>query len=193
VKVPTRKVEGGDADGKGGLLLAAQDVNKLLRVDTRTLEVAATWDTPGCGRPTGVAADQADGRVFVSCRGDDRTRPSLVVLDAATGRTLYAGEIGAGTDSVVYDAGLGRVFTANGVNANLSVFEQVDADTYRPLEALGTRAGVRTVAMDHDAKKIYAVAAEGSADYSKKILTAVSPYYANTFFPNTFTVLTYSR
>jgi len=193
VKVPTRKVEGGDADGKGGLLLAAQDTNKLLRVDTRTLEVAATWDTPGCGRPTGVAADQADGRVFVSCRGDDRTRPSLVVLDAATGRTLYAGEIGGGTDSVVYDAGLRRVFTANGVNANLSVFEQVDADTYRPLEALGTRAGVRTVAMDHDAKKIYAVAAEGSADYSKKILTAVSPYYANTFFPNTFTVLTYSR
>jgi hypothetical protein len=47
--------------------------------------------------------------------------------------------------------------------------------------------------MDPKTKKIYAVTAEGSADYAKKITTTVSPWYANTFFPNTFKVLTYSR
>ena len=47
--------------------------------------------------------------------------------------------------------------------------------------------------LDPNSKKIYAVTAEGSADYAKKITTTVSPWYANTFFPNTFKVLIYSR
>ena len=42
-------------------------------------------------------------------------------------------------------------------------------------------------------KKLYAVAADGSADMGKKVLTAVSPFYANTFFPNSFTVVTISK
>ena len=79
------------------------------------------------------------------------------------------------------------------LSANLNVFEQADADTYKPVETLGTRAGVRTMAMDHKTKTIFAVTAEGSADPSKKILTAVSPFYANTFFPNSFTVLSYGK
>ena len=52
---------------------------------------------------------------------------------------------------------------------------------------------MRTMAMDHKTQTIYAVTAEGSADPAKKILTAVSPFYANTFFPNTFTVLAYGK
>ena len=84
-----------------------------------------------------------------------------------------------------------RIFSANGVSANLNVFAQDNADTYKPVETLGTRNGVRTMAMDRSTGTIYAVTAEGSADASKKILTAVSPFYANTFFPNTFTVLAY--
>jgi len=47
--------------------------------------------------------------------------------------------------------------------------------------------------MDPKSKKIYAVTAEGSADFTKKITTTVSPWYANTFFRNTFKVLIYSR
>lgn len=55
------------------------------------------------------------------------------------------------------------------------------------------QAGVRTMAMHPKSKKLYAVTAEGSADYAKKITTSVSPYYANTFFPDRFFVLTYAK
>ena len=48
---------------------------------------------------------------------------------------------------MIYDADLKRIFLANGVNAVLNIFEQVDANTYKPSEALGTQAGVRTMAM----------------------------------------------
>jgi hypothetical protein len=37
------------------------------------------------------------------------------------------------------------------------------------------------------------VGAEGTADHARKITTSVSPFYANTFYPTTFRVLTYGR
>lgn len=194
LKVASRKVEGADSDGKSGFFLAAQDVDKLYKIDVAAGTMTAEYDTgPSCGRPTAVTVDAAADRVIVSCRGHDAIKPSLTVFDGATGKVVYSSEIGAGTDSVIYDADLKRIFSANGVSANLNVFEQDGPDSYKPVETLGTRAGMRTMAMDHKTKRIYAVTAEGTADASKKILTAVSPFYANTFFPDTFTVLTYGK
>ena len=192
LKVPSKKVEGADGDGRSAFFLAAQDVDKLYRIDVAAAKVTATFDTaPSCGRPTAVAMDAKDDRVIVSCRGRDAIKPSLTVFDGASGRVIYSSEIGGGTDSVVYDAEARRILTADGVSANLNVFEQDGPDAYKPVETLGTRAGVRTMAMDHASHTIYAVTAEGTADAGKKILTAVSPFYANTFFPDAFTELTY--
>ena len=194
LKVASRKVEGAEADGKGAFFLAAQDLDKVYKIDTGAGTLMATFDTaPACGKPTAVTLDAADDRVFVSCRGHDAIKPSLVVLDGASGKVVYSAEIGGGTDSIAYDPALKRIFSANGLGANLSVFAQTDADTYKPEETLGTRAFVRTMAMDHRTGTLFAVTAEGFADPAKKILTAVSPFYPNTFYPNTFTVLTYGR
>ena len=194
LKVLSKKVEGADSDGKSGFFLAAQDLDKIYKIDTAAGKVTATFDTtPACGRPTAVTVDAADDRVFVSCRGHDTIKPSLIVLDGSTGKVVYTSEIGGGTDSIIYDSDLKRIFSANGVSANLNVFAQDGPDSYKPVETLGTRAGMRTMGMDHKLKTIYAVTAEGTADPSKKILTAVSPFYANTIFPNTYTVLTYGR
>jgi hypothetical protein len=120
-------------------------------------------------------------------------KPSFAVMDATNGAVLYTAEIGGGNDSVVYDADLKRIFLANGVGAVLNVFEQVSPDAYRPVEALGTRSGMRTLVMHPGSKKLYAVAAEGTADMAKKITTSVGPFYANTFYPGTFTVLTIGK
>jgi hypothetical protein len=194
LKVASKKVEGADSDGKSAFYMAAQDIDKLYKIDVAAGKMTAEYDTgPSCGRPTAVTVETASDRVFVSCRGHDAIKPSLTVFDGASGRTVYSAEIGGGTDSVIYDAELKRIFSANGVSANLNVFEQDGPDSYKPVETLGTRAGMRTMAMDHKSKTIYAVTAEGTADPSKKILTAVSPFYANTIFPNTFTVLTYGK
>ena len=194
LKVPSKKVEGAASDGKQGFFLAAQDLDKVYKIDVAAKTITATFDmAPSCGRPTAVAVDAADDRVFVSCRGHDAIKPSLVVMDGATGKIVYSAEIGGGTDSLIYDQDAKRIFTANGVSANLNVFEQDGPDSYKPVETLGTRAGMRTMAMDFKTGKIYAVTAEGSADPGKKILTAVSPFYANTIFPNSYTVLTFGK
>jgi len=193
IKLPAKKPEHAESDGNGNFYLAARDTEKVYRIDTKTLQVTAEWPTPGCGQTNSLMLDQANKRILLGCRGNDKAKPSFAVMNADTGKVIFTAEVGGGNDGVYYDAGLKRIFLTNGVNAIMNVFEQVDADTYRPVEALGTYAGVRSLAMDPKSKKIYAVTAEGSADYAKKITTTVSPWYANTFFPNTFRVLTYSR
>ena len=193
IKVSTRKPEHAEADGKGNFYLTARDENKVYRLDTKAMKITAEWPTKGCVNTNGLALDAANRRIFLGCRGNASVKPSFTVMDADTGTVVFTDEIGGGNDGVIYDASLKRVFLSNGVHAILNIYEQVNADTYKQVEALGTQAGVRTMAMHPGTKKIYAVTAEGSADYSKKVTTSVSPYYANTFFPDTFVVLTYSR
>lgn len=193
IKVKTKKPEHAEADGKGNFYLAGRDTEKVYKIDTKAMKVVAEWPTPACGGPNSIALDVANNRIFLGCRGNTAYRPGFAVMDATTGKVIYAAEIGGGNDGIVYDAELKRIFLTNGVHAVMNIFEQVDANTYKPLEALGTHAGVRTMLVDPKSKKIYAVTAEGSADMSKKISTSVSPWYANTFFPNTFKVLTYSK
>jgi len=193
VKLTSKKPEHAEADGRGNMFIASRDENVVYRISTREMAVTARWPTPGCVQTNGLALDAANHRIFLGCRGSATVKPSFAVMDADNGTMLYTAEIGGGNDDVVFDAELKRVFLANGVNSVMNVFEQIDANTYKPLEALGTQAGVRTMVMDPKTKKIYAITAEGSADYAKKITTSVSPYYANTFFPDKFFVLTYSK
>ena len=193
IKITSRKPEHAEADGKGNFYLTARDENKVYRLDTKALKVTAEWPTPGCANTNGLALDTTNRRIFLGCRGNASIKPSFVVMNADTGAVIFTDEIGGGNDGVIYDASLKRVFLANGVHAVLNIYEQANPDSYKQVEALGTQAGVRTMAMHPGTKKIYAVTSEGSADYSNKITTSVSPYYANTFFPDRFVVLTYSR
>lgn len=202
IRVTTKKPEHSEADGNGNMFMASRDENKVYRLNLKDLTVTAQWPTPGCVQTNGLAYDKANQRIFLGCRGTAPTsalttgpitKPSFAVMDAQTGAVIYTHEIGGGNDSVAYDPDLKRIFLANGVNSLLSVYEQVNANTYKPSEALGTGAGVRTFALHPTTKKLYAVTSEGSADYSKKITTSVSPYYANTFFNDRFTVLTYGK
>jgi hypothetical protein len=193
IKIASKKPEHAEADGKGNLIMASRDLELVYRIDMKAMKVVAEMPAAGCGQTNSIALDTANDRIFLGCRGNDKVKPAFAVMDGATGKVLFSQEVGGGNDGVLYDADLKRIFLTNGVNAVMNVFEQVNADTYRQTEALGTHAGVRSLAMDAKTKKIYAVTAEGSADFAKKVTTSVSPFYANTFFPNTFKVLVYAK
>ena len=98
----------------------------------------------------------------------------------------------SGNDGVVYDATTHRLYTSNGVDANLVIYEQLDPNTYKLVEATTTRPYARTMALDPKNKKVYLVTAEGTADPAKKINKGVASFYPNRYFPDTFTVLTYA-
>jgi hypothetical protein len=193
VKVKAKKPEHAESDGKGNLFMATRDTETVLRIDMKTMQVTAEWPTPGCGQTNSTAIDAVSGRLFLGCRGNDKVKPSFAVMNIETGAVVFTAEVGGGNDGVAYDAELKRVFLTGGVNAVMHVFEQVGPDSYKPVEALGTSAGMRSLVADPRTKTLYGVTAEGSADFAKKVTTSVSPWYANTFTPGSFTVLTFSR
>ena len=183
------KLDGTVADEVGNLFMALRDKNAIVKIAVAQREVVATWPTAPCEQPTGIAYDKANRRLFVGCRGK---APVLAVLDATSGRVITTQDIGRGNDGVVYDAVSKKVITSNGVDANLVVYDQADADTYKLSAAITTRPYARTMAFDPASKKLYLVTAEGMADPAQKINKAVATFYPNRYFPDTFTVLTYA-
>jgi len=187
MQVDSKKLDGTVPDGAGNLFMALRDKNEVIKIDVAGRKVATEWKTAPCEEPTGLAFDKSNERLFVGCRGKS---PVLAVMDAGSGKVITTLEIGRGNDGVIYDAALKKVFTSNGVDGNLVIYDQVDPDTYKLAEATTTRPYARTMAMDPKTKKIYLVTAEGTADPAKKINKGVAPFYPNKYFPDTFTVLT---
>jgi DNA-binding beta-propeller fold protein YncE len=189
IAIDSKKLDGTAPDGAGNLLMALRDRGAVLKIDAAGHKVTDEWKTAPCEEPTGIAYDAANKRIFVGCRGKS---PVLAVMDAESGKVIKTLEIGRGNDGVIYDASTRKIYTSNGVDANLVVYEQLDADNYKLVEATTTRPYARTMALDPKTKKVYMVTAEGTADPAKKIGKGVAPFYPNRYFPDTFTVLTYA-
>jgi DNA-binding beta-propeller fold protein YncE len=187
--IDSKKLDGTVPDDEGNLLMALRDKNTVIKIDVAARKVVAEWKTAPCEQPTGIAYDKANKRIFVGCRGKT---PVLAVMDAASGNVVTTLDIGRGNDGVVFDAATKKIITSNGVDANLVIYNQIDADNYKLAEATTTRPYARTMAYDVATRKIYMVTAEGTADPAKKINKAVATFYPNHYFPDTFTVLTFA-
>jgi hypothetical protein len=183
------ELEGAAADGKGALYVVERDIDKIAKVDAAKREIVAEWAIPNCDMPTGLAMDRANNRLFVGCKGD---KPVLSVVDAADGRVIAQPEIGRGNDGVVYDAETHRIYTSNGVDGNIVIFEQAGPDSYKLVQAVTTRPIARTMAIDPKTKKIYTMTAEGMVDPAKPVNRRAAPFYPNAFFDDTFTMLVFA-
>src|SRR5258708_27505838 len=155
-----KKLDGTVPDGEGNLLMAVRDRNSVAKIDVANRKVSEEWKTAPCEEPTGIAYDSAGKRIFVGCRGKS---PMLLVLDAATGKVVTTMDIGRGNDGVIYDAATRKIYTSNGVDANLVMYNQVDADTYKLAAATTTRPDFGPMAHDPEATKIYMVKRAGPA------------------------------
>jgi len=185
----SEKLEGTVADGAGNMYMALRDRNKVVRIDMKQRKVTAEWSPESCVLPNGTAFDRQNQRLFVSCRGNE---PILAVIDVATGKTIAKPTIGRGNDVVLFDAEAHRIYTSNGFDGTLVIIDQVDANTYKLSQAATTRPYARTMALDPKSKKVYLVTAEGTVDPAKKWKTEISAFYPNTYFADTFTLLTYA-
>ena len=192
LKTESTKLEFPTPDGQGNVFVALRDRNSVLKIDARGRSITAEWKTEACVEPNGLAFDRVNKRLFLGCRGQGKT-PVLAVMDATSGRVITTLDIGRGNDGVVYDPETRRIYASNGVDGNLVVIQQVDADTYRLAQAATTRPFARTMALDPKTKTVFLVTAEGTVDPSKKVNKGPSALYPNRYFPDTFVVLTYAQ
>jgi hypothetical protein len=193
IEVEGTQLERPAIDGKSDLYLPLRDTHLVYKIDLKTKKIVAKWDVSSkCKQPSGAEFDLANDRLLLPCRGMITT-PVLAVINADSGVVTAAYPTGRGADDVILDPATRQLFIPAGVDGVLHVFRQEGADKYTLTETLQTRPGLRVIRYDTGTQKIYGMVAEGTFDASKKNLAAISPFYANKFFPGTFVMLTYAR
>jgi DNA-binding beta-propeller fold protein YncE len=144
------------AQGSNGDLFVnlQTDKGRMSVIDTGTLTIKAAWDLSGCERPTGLAIDAGNRRLFSVCQNR-----VMVVTDSESGRPVARVPIGEGPDACVFDAKTGLIFSSNGEAGTLTVVHEDDRDHFTVLQTVRTQKTARTMALDPKTHAIYLVGA----------------------------------
>lgn len=146
-------LEFGVADSKGTLYVNGAEKAELLAIDTATHRIKARWPATGCVKPHGIALDEANARVFVTC-----VNQAMLVFDASSGAVVATLPIGSCSDGAAFDPTRKLAFSSNG-DGTLSVIEEKDADTFVALEPIKTAPSARTMAIDPKTGRLFLAAA----------------------------------
>lgn len=142
----------------GKVYVNGVEKREILRVDTATNQVDATWPIPQCEAPHGLAIDTSTHRLFSSCENG-----RLEVVNADTGAVVATLPIGQGTDAAAFDPARKLVFSSNGRDGTLSVIREVDANRFVPVATAKTALSARTMSVDPVSGRVFLVAADTNA------------------------------
>lgn len=149
------KLEYGAGDDRGSIYVAGVANGDLVKVDARTNRVVAHWPVPGCTAPHGLAVDARARRVFMGCANS-----MLAVVDANNGRAIAMLPIGRGNDAVAFDPMRRRVFSSNGRDGTITVYQQQSPDRYVALAPITTVISARTMSVDPRNGRLFVAAAD---------------------------------
>ena len=169
------------ADGAGNIYVNIENTSQVLRIDTRSLKITATWPLSPCEAPSGLAIDRDDHRLFSVC-----DNAKMAVLDYISGRLVATVPIGEGADAVACDPSRSLVFSSNGDSGNLTIVQQVTPDQYHVVQTVPTQIGARTLAVNPSTGAVYTVSA---ALGHKPAATKANPKARPAVIPGTFVVL----
>ena len=167
-------------NGNNLLYVNVKDKNEIKTVDTKTLEVTATFSVAPGNEPTGLAIDTKAHRLFSVCGNK-----MMLVLDSKTGKLIQNIPIGDGCDGVIFDAKNSLVFTSNG-EGTMTVVKKESANKFTVVQTLVTQKGAKTIAINPTSKQLYMSTPEFGA---KPEPTAENPKPRADIVPNSFTVL----
>jgi DNA-binding beta-propeller fold protein YncE len=126
------------------------DSGQVEVVDREQGSVVATWPIQDASENFPMALDEADHRLFVGTRSP----PKLLVLDTETGKTVASLSSVGDADDIFYDAKAKRIYVSGGDGA-IRVFEQKDANHYKPLGEVSTAEGARTSLFVPETRRLY--------------------------------------
>lgn len=170
------KPEGTVADGAGHVFVNLEDTAEVLKLDAKELKVLERWSVAPAKLPVSLAIDTATGRLFVGCRSK-----ALLILDAATGKTVASVPIGERVDAGAFDPETKLAFCSCG-DGTVAVVKQESADKYTAAETVKTRVGSKTMALDPKTHRLFLPAVEYKAGGARP-----------TPVPGTFVVLMFGQ
>jgi DNA-binding beta-propeller fold protein YncE len=138
-------------DSKTGLLYQnLTDLSAVVAINLAQKSIVGQWSLAPCEGPTGMAIDSEERRLFAVCSRN----AMLVVFDLERNKLTASMKIGGGPDSVAFDAGLHRIYSA-GRAGKLTVVQQDGPDAYRVLEVIRTHYGAHTLVLDPLSHRVF--------------------------------------
>jgi DNA-binding beta-propeller fold protein YncE len=140
-------------------------------IDTERNEVVNKFPLTLAEANYPLAFDHKGGRVFVGCR----KKPTVVVLDAKSGKEVGGIEIPGDTDDLFYDAKRERLYASCG-EGFLAVLQQKGTDQYEVVERVATGKMARTSLFDPGTGRLYVpVPRQGGKDGPELRVFQVKP------------------
>jgi YVTN family beta-propeller protein len=130
------------ADGLGNVFVNLEDQNETLRIDARGMTVKDRWPLAPCERPSSMAIDRAQHRLFIGCRSK-----VMAVVNSDNGNVIVTLPIGDHVDASAFDAATGLVFNSTG-EGTIDVFHQDSPDKYTAVQRIPTHVGSKTMALN---------------------------------------------
>jgi DNA-binding beta-propeller fold protein YncE len=138
-------------DSLSGLLFQnLKDTNEVAAIDVGHRSVVGQWTLTPCVGPSGMAIDSEQRRLFAVCSGNAK----LVVFDLERRRVITWLGVGGGPDSVAFDPGVHRIYTA-GRAGEMTVIQQDGPDNYRVLDEIHTHYGAHTLTVDPVSHRVF--------------------------------------
>jgi DNA-binding beta-propeller fold protein YncE len=129
-----------DSGGKLFTLIPAHDEVQVIDIATR--KIVATWPVSSKG-PGDAALDEFSQRLMIGTHAP----PSMVVMDAGTGKEVASLPTVEGMDGVYFDTARKRVYVSGGRGYDVGsvfVYQQTGPDQYASLGQVPTKAGAGT-------------------------------------------------
>lgn len=165
---------------KGMIYVNIEDKNEIKTIDTKTLEVVATWSIAPGDEPSGLALDLQNNILFSVC-----SNKMMVIVDAKTGKIIQTVPIGDGCDGVAFDAKNKMIFSSNGEGTITAVKEQ-STKKFSVAQTITTQKGARTITINPTTGQLYTPTAAFGV---RPEPTTENPKPRASLSPNSFTVL----
>jgi len=130
------------ADGSGNVFVNLEDRSEALRIDAHELKVRNRWPLAPCERPSSMAMDRANHRLFIGCRSK-----VMAVVNSDTGSVIVTLPIDDHVDASAFDPATGLIFNSTG-EGTIDVFHQDSPDKYSAAQRIPTHAGSKTMALN---------------------------------------------
>ena len=128
-------------------------------VDTKTLQVTARYDLSEKAKTqAGLALDAKNHILFAACRN----APTMVILDANTGKSITALPIGTGVDGAAFNPATLEAFSSQG-DGTLTVIKEQSPTTFEVAQTVQTMTSAKTMTLDDKTHRVLLIAAEYGA------------------------------
>ena len=137
------------SNGKGNMYVNIESKSEITEFNPKTLKVLHTWSIAPGQRPSGLAIDIKNNRLFAGCHNK-----MMVVVDANTGKVIATPKIGEGVDACMYDPETHFAFSSCGEGV-LSVIKEVSPNKFENIDNVKTMRRARTMELDESTHDIY--------------------------------------